>query len=376
VKPVAVLPRAERPYEGEALSSWLARIAGPFELRPRQLLHWLQIGAYANRGLQQPKGPIEAALEPVDLLRLAHLARCDPSRLAHTSLAGREWLLTSEGVIAICQSCWQEDLLARRPLYIRADWREAWCTVCTRHRRPLVACVRRSAQGIDNVQTGLSVPAAGGEGSAEVIRRVLLFQSIVRNAIRGHVQSPAVAGLTFSEFLQVLADVTTFVIEKFEWTFRPISIVEWSGRRLAAKHGALFGHRYVRSTVRLRPNVRLRLGDVADPAVRRTAIWITQGLIGTGSSSRGLDLCAVGRSMEKTVLSLASSSAFAWLIERAECWPAQYRLIQWPLLNRVLRQKEDPRAQSDRLSLWRCRAAGARVPARRRTRSLWGAPMR
>ena len=244
---VAVLPRAERPYQAEALSSWLARLGAPFELRPRQLLHALRIGAFANRALDQPKGPIEAVLVPRDFVRLAQLARCDLFRVPRTSAADREWQLQSERMIAVCAQCLHEDREAGRSPYVRQDWRHAWCTFCTRHRRPLVALpatslAKRSWSTVRSASPILPSPPM----PADIAQCALEFEHMMRGAIRGRAPSTSPGAPSPREFLRILADITTFALEKFEWKWTWRSVVDCRGRALKAQYGALFEHQYTR----------------------------------------------------------------------------------------------------------------------------------
>jgi hypothetical protein len=73
------LPLAPPPYPAEALHSWLRRVAAPYQMTPRQLLHAVRVSPYVGNVYFCPRIAVQSALEPPDLRYLARLARFDPS---------------------------------------------------------------------------------------------------------------------------------------------------------------------------------------------------------------------------------------------------------------------------------------------------------
>ncbi len=122
---VAPLPLAPPPYRAEALHSWLRRVAAPYRMQPRQLLHALGVRPFLGPAISFPDLPIEAALEPSDLRYLARLARCDPSRLGLCARRKNPWVLACDDWMIVCPQCIRMDLQTGKPAYERAVWRIA-----------------------------------------------------------------------------------------------------------------------------------------------------------------------------------------------------------------------------------------------------------
>jgi hypothetical protein len=132
------LPLAPPPYPAEALHSWLRRVAAPYQMTPRQLLHAVRVPPYVGNVYSCPRVAVQSALEPPDLRYLARLARCDPSRLGLDASRTKEWLLVRDEWLIICPHCILANLNGGTPAYERAVWRLATCSFCPRHRTPLV----------------------------------------------------------------------------------------------------------------------------------------------------------------------------------------------------------------------------------------------
>jgi hypothetical protein len=94
------LPLAPPPYRAEAIHSWLTRVATPYSLNPRQLLHALHVKAFDGPTLTYPQSSLEAALDTHSRKELARLARCDPSRLRCADTKGSPWMLANDTGVA------------------------------------------------------------------------------------------------------------------------------------------------------------------------------------------------------------------------------------------------------------------------------------
>jgi hypothetical protein len=148
------LPVVFRPHRDEALSSWLARIAGVYRFDLAALtsecLGWLP-----NRLAEIDPAPSKATLDD-----LSRLTRADPSTVAHCTVHGvsPDWLpdwvtlqaaqlhmnnqATSfpAGVrFHVCMACLGDDL-SRGSQFLRLEWLCAAVTICARHQIPLQAC--------------------------------------------------------------------------------------------------------------------------------------------------------------------------------------------------------------------------------------------
>jgi hypothetical protein len=69
------LPLAPPPYRAEAMHSWLTRVATPYFMNPRQLLHALQVRPFDGPTLTYPVSSLEAALDTQSRRYLARPAR-------------------------------------------------------------------------------------------------------------------------------------------------------------------------------------------------------------------------------------------------------------------------------------------------------------
>ncbi|MBW4092375.1 MAG: hypothetical protein HIU82_14900 [Proteobacteria bacterium] len=136
------LPLAPRPYAGEALSSWVRRIAARYDIRADDLLthvlDWRRstVGA-ASRLDYQADPELEAAL--------AAAARVAPATISHLRAAGGVgssacWQRT---IVAWCPECIRTDLAQRGEVYERAIWRLGCCVVCPEHKVQLEDTCRR-----------------------------------------------------------------------------------------------------------------------------------------------------------------------------------------------------------------------------------------
>jgi hypothetical protein len=148
------LPVVFPPHRNEALSSWLARIAGVYEFDLAALasecLGWLP-GRLAEIDL----APSTATLDD-----LSRLTRADPSTVAQCTVHGvsADWLpdwvtlqaaqlhMNSQATsfpagvrFHVCMACLGDDL-SRGSQFLRLEWLCAAVTICVRHKIPLRAC--------------------------------------------------------------------------------------------------------------------------------------------------------------------------------------------------------------------------------------------
>ena len=196
----APLPLAPPPYPAEALHSWLHRVAAIYSMKPRQLLHALGVQAFAGPIFTYPKGTVQATLGPRDLKHLAHLARCDVSRLGLTSTELSEWLLVRDDWLIICPRCIRANLISGTPPCERAVWRLATRSFCPRHRTPLIQLRTLPA---DTAECDRLVPGLS-EIERVVAEQILDFERDIARAYRGIAPPTLQQTLTAAEFLQVL----------------------------------------------------------------------------------------------------------------------------------------------------------------------------
>lgn len=129
------LPVAPRPFRGELLSSWMARVAAQYGLETTAMTTWL---AGQGRGVQ-PSRPVNDIAPDPELLRLwARACRVDPARLMRLSLTSRfsdhppTWFLERRGA-PVCLACFDADCSSGRDSYLRSNWRLADHVACATH---------------------------------------------------------------------------------------------------------------------------------------------------------------------------------------------------------------------------------------------------
>ena len=133
---VPPLPLAPRPHHGEAISSWMARVAARYDLTADHLAsHVLARRPVGIHRVEHLDHRADAELE----LALATASRMTPDRIRALRIAGDDgsascWhRLTS----AWCPKCVRTDLLDTREVYERALWRLGCCVMCSVHGIPL-----------------------------------------------------------------------------------------------------------------------------------------------------------------------------------------------------------------------------------------------
>ena len=139
------LPVAPRPYRGELLSSWLARVACRYGLTHQALADWMADGGQSFSPIQsvddrQPapeqvrQWAWSCGVDPERLLRLS-LSRRHPQRPnSWYTCRGPEWAPSAMvGSPAVCLACLAADHTADRDSWLRADWVLAERCICPKH---------------------------------------------------------------------------------------------------------------------------------------------------------------------------------------------------------------------------------------------------
>ena len=139
------LPVAPRPYRGELLSSWLARVACRYGLTHQALAGWMTDGGESLSPIQSVDDRLPASeqvrqwarscgVDPGRLLRLS-LSRRHPQRPNSWYVSrGPEWAPSATiGSPAVCLACLAADYTADRDSWLRADWVLAEHCICPKH---------------------------------------------------------------------------------------------------------------------------------------------------------------------------------------------------------------------------------------------------
>ena len=143
----AELPCAPRPINGELLSSWLRRVAAANDLTLPE------IEACIGNRPGEEEGAAVPDFRPPKQWRLAVCALTRvPERWVwvlgldqHFPAAGADWFVQEHrppcGLGAsFCPECFQEQIVTKKPLHLKAEWVLATTTRCFRHHLPLYQC--------------------------------------------------------------------------------------------------------------------------------------------------------------------------------------------------------------------------------------------
>lgn len=121
------------PQPDESLRSVLARAAAFYRRRPHNI--W--------RALIKD-GPGEAGCvdcpRPWVLARLARALGVSAPEVFQCRLPDRPWLVKGQDQMAYCPICWNEDIAAGRPIYLRREWAHLLKMQCRIHDYPLLPC--------------------------------------------------------------------------------------------------------------------------------------------------------------------------------------------------------------------------------------------
>ncbi len=138
----APLPLAPRPRPGEALSSWVRRIAARYDLGPDNLVRHL----LGQRSLVYGRAErLDSRADPDLEGALARAARIDLARIQGLRIVNNDDIAWCwhRGRPAWCPECIRCDLAHHGEIYERAIWRLGCCVLCPDHRIPLEDTCRR-----------------------------------------------------------------------------------------------------------------------------------------------------------------------------------------------------------------------------------------
>jgi len=159
----APLPLAPRPNPGEAITSWVGRIAARYDIMAHDLVrHVLGRRSVSMDRVERLDYQADQELEAA----LAAAARVSPARVKALRIVCDDgsaccWHRTWP---AWCRDCVQADLAQGGEVYERAVWRLGSCMACPQHRTLLEDMCRRCLAGSFcrfDVRDGLSVLACG-----------------------------------------------------------------------------------------------------------------------------------------------------------------------------------------------------------------------
>jgi hypothetical protein len=326
VSNIVPLPLAPPPYRAEAIHSWLTRVATPYSLNPRQLLHALHVKPFDGPTLTYPQSPLEVALDTHSRKQLARFARCDPSRLRCADTKGGPWMLANDAWTVFCPRCILHDIQIGAAPYERRLWRLATRTVCHTHR----CCLRISKNLPSMAEQCEWLIDPMTELELAVIDELIGFERRVAAARRGSTIKLGNITLAGDAFVAIFRDLTTYCIENWDTRdYRCVCLVERQVSRLGGYMTRVFNRERKHRASRLRQDEHQGLIHATDPAVRRAAIWLTLQVIACPAPPARLNAMRLGRSPQVDFLGPWQHEGLAWLADRANNWPAEYHARCW-----------------------------------------------
>jgi hypothetical protein len=321
-------PLAPPPYPAEALHSWLRRVAALYQMTPRQLLHAVRVRPYVGNVYSCPRVAVQSALEPPDLRYLARLARCDPSRLGLDASRTKERLLMRDEWLIVCPHCILANLNGGTPAYERAVWRMATCSFCPRHRVPLVQ-VESIPQDIEYCERDVLVL---NDFEQIVAAQIFEFEREIARAFRGIAPPNFEQTLSAVSFLQVLRDLSTFVVELWDVDKTHVvasSLDQHSSLLTLCSH--LFSCRRPRRYPPFRPRPKARKscshprsGDSSSCPTARNAAGDSP------CANSSTDSClTLGYTAQDDFFGSRRHAGWTWLATQAREWPTPYRTYFW-----------------------------------------------
>jgi hypothetical protein len=324
---VAPLPLAPLPYRAEALYSWIRRVAATYGMKPRQLLHALAVKPFIGPTRSFPDLPIDAALEPSDLRYLARLARCDPSRLGVSAANKKPWILACDDWMIICPECIRATLQTGKPAYERAVWRVVTGSFCVRHRVPLV----QTGSLPQDIDSYTRLHPALNDLEQIILSELMEFEGSIARAVDGVAPRQITETLNAAQFLKVLNDLCTFTVEQWDTDHhqKTNSLAQHSNR-LSSQCPNLFAYRRPwRNSFPWPVTQRMTLRWIADPAMRRAALWLAMQVIWLPPTPRPRHALRLGFTAQDEFFGNRQHDGWAWLTEQAQAWPASYRAYYW-----------------------------------------------
>jgi hypothetical protein len=185
-----LLPLAPRPLPGEALRSWIGRVAARYDLSPAALIAGLRDGDEVACGrLGSIDWKPDAELEHL----LVQAARLESRRIAALRAPVGGMSASADlfrDTLSWCQICVGEDVIRHGESYERAVWRLGCSAICVTHGQllsqtcPICACRKVGFQPLGGrarltcvfCKGWIDAPTSGRAGTAPEISRTRLFR--------------------------------------------------------------------------------------------------------------------------------------------------------------------------------------------------------
>jgi hypothetical protein len=164
-----------------------------------------------------------------------------------------------------------------------------------------------------------------------VLAELMEFEASISRAFVGIVPRQFNQTLNAAQFLQILNDLSTFAVELWNTeNYQTTSSLDQHARLMARHCPHLFGYRRPRRGSFSRPKTgRLTLRQIADPAMRRAALWLVMQVIRLPPTPRPRHALRLGYSAQDEFFGDRRHDGWAWLTNQAHAWPAAYRAYYW-----------------------------------------------
>ena len=236
-------------------------------------------------------------------------------------------MLANDAWAVFCPRCILHDFQSGAVPYERSLWRLATRTVCLSHR----CCLRIAKQLPATAEQCEWLIEPMTELELAVIDELIRFERLVGAARRRGIITLGGITLTADSFVSIFRDLTTYCIENWDThDYRRVCLVERQVMRLGGHVTRLFNRERKHRAPHRRRNENQGLIHVTDPAVRRLAIWLTLQVIACPAPPARLSVMRLGRAPHVDFLGPWEHEGFAWLANRAQNWPADYRTRCWP----------------------------------------------
>jgi hypothetical protein len=131
-------------------------------------------------------------------------------------------------------------------------------------------------------------------------------------------------------FVSIFRDLTTYCVKSWDTKdYRRICLAERQVGRFPGDVTGIFQRARKHHAQRLALGKHHELVHIADPAVRRVAIWLVLQVIVCPTPPARLNAMRLGRSPHVDFLGPWDHEGLNWLAERAQRWPAHYRARCW-----------------------------------------------
>ena len=340
------LPFVPPAAQDELLGSWLQRTASLYDLTAHQLLdRWLVIPSSNTNAISSVEMRVVASHAAA---LVGDRMRVSPHFVTAMMPAAIDWLVAGDADVAVCPRCLSSDDAAGRPRFRRRGWAQCWQVLCPEHRTPLIDMTdwrhrtlepTRIDRPIRRNAVGRIIELRRSRGSGPSVRIGMNAVAQMQLAIRGALAGRRPHALSWGdvdpqEFLTVVRDVTTFLLNRFDPQDQGLLLCVRQLRNYQ-------GDETLRCFERVRPRrwpagqggcaSLVSLSTVGEVGWRRCALYWARELMHLRTARPWLPVPLTRDRGERQRVALAyqSVAGIQWICERARGWSKRYRAQRW-----------------------------------------------